>query len=61
MQVKRLQLQKQPATTITCNVGISSNTSAHTFKSATANAVTEGQMNEARVIASAQFMVIKVL
>ena len=50
---KKITITDTTATSITCNVGISSNTSAHTFKSATANAVTEGTMNEARVIASA--------
>ena len=50
---KKITITETTATSITCNVGISSNTSAHTFKSATANAVTEGTMNEARVIASA--------
>ena len=50
---KKVTITETTATTITCNVGVSSNTSAHLFKSATANAVTEGSMNEVRSIASA--------
>ena len=50
---KKVSITGTTATSITCNVGISSNTTAHIFKSASANAVTEGTMNEARVIASA--------
>ena len=50
---KKITITETTATSITCNVGISSNVTAHLFKSATANAVTEGTMTEARVIASA--------
>ena len=50
---KKVIITEKTATTITCNIGISSNTTAHLFKSASANAVTEGTMNEFRVIASA--------
>ena len=50
---RKVTITETTATTITCNVGVSSNTTAHLFKSATANAVTEGSMNEVRSIASA--------
>lgn len=50
---KKVIITEKTATTITCNIGISSNTTAHLFKSASANAVTEATMNEFRSIASA--------
>ncbi len=50
---KKVTITETTATSITCNVGVSSNVTAHLFKTATANALTEGTMNEARVIASA--------
>ena len=50
---KKVTITATTATSFTCNVGVSSNVTAHLFKSATSNAVTEGTMNEARVIASA--------
>ncbi len=50
---RKVTITETTATTFTCNVGVSSNTTAHLFKSATANSVTEGSMNEVRSIASA--------
>ena len=50
---KKVIITATTATTFTCNVGVSSNVTAHLFKSANANAVSEGALNEARVIASA--------
>ena len=50
---KKVTITATTATGFTCNVGTSSNVTAHLFKSATSNAVSEGTMNEARVIASA--------
>jgi hypothetical protein len=50
---KKVIITATTATEFTCNVGVSSNVTAHLFKSATSNAVSEGTLNEARVIASA--------
>ena len=50
---KKVTITATTATGFTCNVGTSSNVTAHLFKSATSNAVSEGTLNEARVIASA--------
>ena len=50
---KKVIITATTATGFTCNVGVSSNVTAHLFKSATSNAVSEGTLNEARVIASA--------